>query len=572
MLVSLKIKNIALIDEVKIEFSEGFNVLTGETGAGKSIIIDALNFVLGAKSDKTLIKSNCDFSYVEGIFKIDKSYPEIAMKLEEFAIDCEDDYISIQRKLNINGRNECRINGELITLTMLKKFTILLVDIFGQHDHQLLLDIKNHLIMLDSVCSNKLKSLQEKLHKQLQLLKNVNNKIKELGGDDQTRQNEIELLDFEINQIEEAHLSEKEEEELLKNKTVLNNSEKIFKSINACNGFFIKNDITNTIKSAVSELNNISQYDNSLDSTSEKLIDIRYQLEDILFELKDYESNVFYNEAEINKIEDRLQNIKDLKRKFGKTITDILHYLEKAKQKKYQLEHCEEELARLHSEKQSILKSVYNICCDISNERKLTAKQIEKNMLLELKELGIKNASFKVQFSDDYNLTNIESKVNKNGADKVEFLFSANLGEPLKPLNKIISGGEMSRLMLAFKCIIRASDGFKTYIFDEIDTGIGGAIGMVLAKKLANISRYNQVICVTHLSQIAVFADCQFKIIKYEKDNNTHTVVTKLNANDRVEELTRMIGTMENVEFAQLHANELIKESNLYKQSLSNNA
>lgn len=567
MLVSLKIKNIALIDEVKIEFSNGFNVLTGETGAGKSIIIDALNFVLGAKADKTLIKANCDFSFVEGVFEIDKSNEEIISIFDSFSIEC-DDYVCIQRRLNINGKNECRINGELVTLSMLKKLTVMLVDIFGQHDHQLLLDTKNHLLMLDTVCTKNLEVLNEELKIKLQDLKQVNNSIEELGGDDDSRKHEIELLEHEINQIEEANLSEKEEDELLQNKALLNNSEKIFNHINSCNKLFRENDIINTIKSAVSDLQEIKQYDNSLDSNVEKLLEMRYQLEDIMLELKEFERGVYYSEEEINKIEDRLQYIKDIKRKFGRTIADVLEYLNSAKEKKFMLENCEEQLAKLHKEKSIILKNIYDISKNITSERKTAAEKLEKNMLIELKELGIKNASFKVLFADDYTLENIESKISRNGTDRLEFLFSANLGQPLKPLNKIISGGEMSRLMLAFKCVIKSADSFKTYIFDEIDTGIGGAIGMVLAKKLASIARLNQVICVTHLSQIAVFADYQFKITKHEQDGVTHTNVLLLSEKERISELTRMIGTMENAEFAELHASELIKESNNYKQSL----
>ncbi len=571
MLVSLKIKNIALIDEVKIEFSGGFNVLTGETGAGKSIIIDALNFVLGAKADKTLIKSNCDFAFVEGVFEIDKSNLEIISIFDNFSIEC-DDYVSIQRKMNISGKNECRINGELVTLTMLKKLTILLVDIFGQHDHQTLLNTKNHLILLDTVCSKNLNVFKEDLKFKLHELKQVNNKIAELGGTDESRKHEIELLQYEINQIEEANLSEKEENELTQNKIILNNSEKIFNCIHSCNQALRENDIINTIKFAVSYLQEIKKFDNKLSNSVEKLLDIRYQLEDILIELKSFEQGVYYSEEDINKIEDRLQYIKDLKRKFGKTIAEIFTYLEKAKEKKLKLENCEEELAKLHGEKSLILKNLYDISSGITYERKNAAKEIEKNMLLELKELGIKNASFKVQFADDYSIKNIESKVGRDGADELEFLFSANLGQPLKPLNKIISGGEMSRLMLAFKCIIQSADNYKTYIFDEIDTGIGGVIGMVLAKKLAGISRFNQVICVTHLSQIAVFADNQFKITKSESNGATHTNVKLLSEKERVDELTRMIGTMENAEFAEKHAGELIKESNIYKLNLSKHA
>lgn len=571
MLLSLKIKNIALIDETKIEFSSGFNVLTGETGAGKSIIIDALNFVLGSKTDKGLIKSEEDFAFVEAVFEIDKTNADMVNLFEAFSIEC-DDIVRMQRKLTLAGKNECRINGELVSLAMLRKLTMKLVDIFGQHDHQLLLQVKNHLPMLDTICQNEITPLQESLKTKLQHLKSINDKVKELGGDDESRQNEIELLDFEINQIEEANLSEKEEDELQEKKQMLNNSEKIFNNIISCNRGLREKEVLNTLKTAISDLDAIKDYDKSLANHAQKILDIRYQLEDIFAELKDYESSIYYSEDELNQIEERLDFIKMLKRKFGRTIFDVLKYLETAKEKKFQLENCEEELEKLYKEKAVLLKAIYAKALLITNIRKQTANQFEQNMVQELQQLGIKNATFKVDFSDDYLLENIEGKITQAGADKVEFLFSANLGQPLKSLNKIISGGEMSRLMLAFKCIVQSSESFKTFIFDEIDTGIGGAIGSVLAKKLAMLSLSNQVICVTHLSQIAVFGDSQFKIIKYEDAHATKTEVQKLTDKERVLELTRMIGTMENPEYAKLHAHELIKESNIYKQSLLNRA
>ena len=570
MVRSLKIKNIALIEESKIDFNEGFNILTGETGAGKSIIIDALNFVLGAKADKSLIKNGCDFSLVEGTFSIDEENKELENLFIEFNLEY-DSIIKISRTMTKDSKNECRINGELVPLTMLKKITAFLVDIFGQHDNFVLLDPKNHLDLLDSLCGKDLEKMKESLKELLTELKQINNGFKEFGGSEESRAKEIELLEFEISQIEEAKLKVDEEEKLTERKNIILNSEKIFESLKSANEDLIYNqDVQSYLKSAVNSLKSVENYDSELGEVVERLNNLRFELIDITETLKDKQNNSNYSESELNEIEERLDLIKDLKRKFGKSIEDIFIYLESAKHKLDKLNNCNIELAKLNKAKNEKLRNIFEKAKELTTLRKKYAEELKHKILAELKDLGMKNAGFEVAFLNDYSLENIEKVVSESGADRVEFLFSANLGEPVKSLSKIISGGELSRFSLAMKCIVKNSDKTKTFVFDEIDTGIGGAVGSIIAKKISKIAKTNQVLCITHLAQIASFADSHYKIIKYEDEKKTYTKVSLLDNENQILEVTRMIGTMENEEFAKLHAIKLLEESLKYKENLNN--
>lgn len=566
MIISLNIKNIAIIDEAKIKFDKGFNVLTGETGAGKSIIIDAINSLLGARADKTLIKKNKDFAEVSGTFQIEKSD-----KVEEIfkIINQEfDNIVQLSRNMSILGKNECKINGEPVNLSIFKKLTNILINIFGQHDQLILLDIKNHIQLLDDFCIEGLDKLKAILNKNLLKLSEINLKISQLGGNEEERQKAIDLLKFEINQIESANLSYEEFTNLQKEKIMLQNAEKIFESLNfVCDILSGQTDVCNLLKSCINELGNICEYNEDFSQNKNKLEDIRFELVDISDSLKEILSNTSYSENELNKVEERLQYIQDLKRKFGSTINDIITYLNNAKDKLFFLENCTEKLEELKKEKSEILAFIYKDCVNLTTYRLQQSKNFENFLINQLVELGIKNAQFKVNFLNSYSLENIENIVTQNGADCIEFLFSANLGEELKPISKIISGGELSRFMLALKCISNSGKNI-TYIFDEIDNGIGGNTGSVVAKKLAKISKLNQVLCITHLAQIAVFADCNIKVEKQELNNQTKTNLTILNNEQKIEEISRMIGIMENKNFAILHAIELINEANTQKLKL----
>jgi len=565
MLQKLKIKNIALIEECVIDFENGLNTLTGETGAGKSIIIDSLNFVLGARGDKSLIKSGTDFAKVDAIFFTDDT--EVMDLLESVGVE-QDNTIIVSRTMSLTGKNECRLNGDIVPLSIIKKITSKLVDVFGQNDQQFLLDTKSHLHFLDAFNEEVLTENKITIQNLLSELNNIKHDIKLLGGDGEERLRNIDILKYQINEIESANLQEDEYEDLNERKNILKNSEKIIEKFNdfelMSNG---QVDLVSNLKSMANILTALGEYIKECDSLADRLNSAKLEVEDIAFSVKDLSKDFEYNENELNDIEERLDLIKLLQRKYGLNIGEIFNYLNNAKSDLLKLENATEELENLKSLKNKCLDNLFKQCVILTNKRKDLAINFEEKIKIQLSNLGMKNANFKVEFKN-YSVDDIESRVSLDGADEIEFLFSANLGEPLKPLVKIISGGEMSRFMLAFKTVINNFVN-KTYVFDEIDTGIGGSVGTVVAKQMTQIATENQVLCVTHLAQIACFADNMLKITKYEDNGKTFTNVRKLTNDEMVNEITRLIGTNEVSEFAYKHAEELIKEAKSYKISLN---
>lgn len=564
MLAKLKIKNIALIDECVIEFEKGLNTLTGETGAGKSIIIDSLNFVLGARGDKSLIKSGSDFAKVDALFYSEDE--EVLDLLESVGLE-KDSNIIISRTMSLTGKNECRINGDVVPLSVVKKVTALLVDVFGQNDQQFLLDTRQHLFFLDSFDSKTLEKDKNDLIKQLEHLSIIKSDIKRIGGDGEERLRNIDILKFQINEISVADLKVGEDDELETRKNALKNAEKIIEKFNEfiylCDGQI---NLVSNLKSMTNTLNSLSDYMLDCRELSDRLSSAKLEIEDIVCSVKDQSSKFEYNENELNEIEERLDVIKTLKRKYGRSIEDVLKYLKNSVENLKKLENATDELERLNKEKSICLQKIFDISKNITTLRKKIALEFQEKIKFQLCNLGMKSAEFAVDFKD-YDLLDVDSKINESGMDEVEFLFSANLGEPLKPLVKIISGGELSRFMLAFKTVVNNFIN-KTYVFDEIDTGIGGSVGTVVAKQMTQIAKINQVLCVTHLAQIGSFADNMLKISKYEELGKTYTKVDVLSDSERIEEVMRLIGTNEVSEFAYKHAEELIKEAVDYKNSL----
>lgn len=568
MITSLRINNIALIEENIIKLSEGFNALTGETGAGKSIIVDSLNFVLGSKADKNLIKSGKNFAKVEVVFEL----PALNEAIIEFfnSINSEPETtIIISRFYDLNGKNEIRVNGEAVTLSMLKKLTVHLVDIHGQHDHQSLLDVKNHIKIIDSL-SSEIPELLSKLKCQLDSLKNINNQISSIGGEGEEKLKNIQLLEYEIKEIELAELQIGEDELLSEKRKLFANSEKLTKSLNEAYSYLNSPDygVANQIKSATYSLNAISHISEKIEDLKNRLNASLYELNDVADSINTLLSSVEYDEDEVNEVEERIDLIKDLKRKYGSTIENIYEYLKNAQTKLFNLKNSEEALNKLNKEKSVVLKQIFEICNSLTNLRKKTGESIKNNLIKELGFLGIKNAKFEIKFNNDYLLSNIENKVTSSGADNIEFLFSANPGVEVRPLSKIISGGELSRFMLAFKCVIQENSGIKTLVFDEIDAGIGGRIGLEVGKKIATISKFNQVVCITHLAQIAVFADSNFKIEKTTGNDYTTSSTVLLNENGKIKEIARMLGLNEEAVTGEASAVELISFAEEFKNKL----
>ncbi len=562
MLESIKITNLALISKSSVEFGEGFNVLTGETGAGKSLIVDALLFLTGVRADKTLIKSGEDFAKVEGVFSVDANNAELNEILLPLDIENEGTII-ISRYFSVSGKNECRINGDVVTLNILRKVSAQILDIFGQNDSQVLLDSKNHLRLLDEIIGETLVEDKQKLTEKLSTLKDINASIKELGGLDKDRENTIMLLKFEVDEIEKAELYDGEEEDLKSKLTLMQNSEKIYTALSSMvdtlDGEY---NLSNILKSAINTLSSVEKFDEDLSSEKDRLYSIKYELDDIVSTINAHINGLSYSQEELDITQDRLSDIKDLERKYGNTIKDILDKKIELENRLDYLLNADEKLAELKNQKNALLRDIYNLCIDLREKRKVGFQAFRESLVKELRCLGMKNATFDFRFLGEITLDFIENSANENGADEIEFLFSANLGVEPRPLTKIISGGEMSRFMLAFKSL--QTGGGKTCIFDEIDTGIGGEIGTVVGQKICEISKNNQVICITHLSQIASFGDSNFKIEKTEKDGVTATSVRKLTADEKIIEIARMLGNGKS-DMSLSHAKEIIASANKYK-------
>lgn len=548
MLLQLDIQNIALIDKVNIELGKGLNILTGETGAGKSIIIDSINAILGDRVSRDLIRTGKEKALVEAVFQIDSC--KFAAFFEEMGIEPEEDGILIlSREFTLSGRNICRINGKMATVSMLKGFGEKLVDIHGQFDNQSLLRTESHQELLDSFAGAEVHELKQRYAALLNEYRGIKARLKSLSGDKGERERKIDLLGFQIDEIRKAKLKQNEEEELNRQRTLLSSSEKIINSLsNAYELLFsgkgsIKSSASDNLNEALNELHFIEKLDMRYAEISARLQDIFYQLEDIIGCIRNERDGTEYNPKRLEEIEDRLDLIHKLKRKYGNSIQSIFDYCEAAEAQLEEILKSEEIINGLTSKLEKTDKVLYEIAVSLNTVRNKAAALLEDKIAGELEDLEMKKAKFRVEinFDDSYD-QNGERKYNLNGLNSVEFLISPNAGEPLKPLAKIASGGEMSRIMLAIKTILADADKLPTLIFDEIDIGISGKASQKVGEKLSFISHMHQVICVTHLAQIACMADNHFLIEKVIGENSTETTVKKLAGKDVRDEIARILG------------------------------
>lgn len=537
MLERLRLQNFALFVDQSVEFENGFNSLLGETGAGKSIIIDALSFVIGAKSDKIMIR------YGESSTKVEAVFSELSQNaknlLEEAGIEF-DDSIIVSRSLNISGKNDIRVNGNFVTLTFLKELGACLINIFGQHENMTLLNDKNHLSILDSYDEEKTSELKNQVRKLLCESREVDEQINSLGGDQTTRERDIDLLEYSINEIESANLTMGEDEELSKNIAKSASFEKIVSAINSAISTMEMGSafsVEGNLKQSSKLLLEIEKYDEKFGELAKRLDSTRLEVEDIRETLEEERDASYFDERQLESMIEREQVIKKLKRKYGATIEDILQYLSDAKQRKDNLLNAEYEIAKLEKQKDEIVKKLKIVCDKLTTLRKTMADQIEKKVVLELKELGMKNTTFKVQISPKAEEFSRE-KVNNTGFDDVKFLFSANLGQAVKSLSKTISGGEMSRFMLAVKNVLRNDEGML--VFDEVDAGISGQIAISVAQKLAKIARHNQILVISHLPQVSSMGDHFLNVTKNVVGNQTISTVSKLEGDEIVNVIAGM--------------------------------
>lgn len=535
MLVNLKIENVAVIEKAEISFESGLNIFTGETGAGKSIVIDSINAVLGERTSKDLVRDGEDRAKVTAFFEnISKSAKNV---LSDLDIDAEDDdSLLITRTVSSDGRSTCRINGQAATVSMLRKLSRELITICGQHDSQYLLDKENHIKYIDNLArlDDELKQYESKFKIYSQKKKELSN----LRQMEEGKQQRLEFLQYQINELTQAQIAVGEKEELYRKRKIIENREKItgllYKIKMLVNGDENSSGLLDEIYALSDALSQISSYSPSFSEFVEPVDNIRYILEDCGEKAGDEIYSFDSEEEDIDYIEARLDTLYRLSRKYGETEEDMLSYLDKITEEYESIQTSDERQKELTEEIDALYKEVYALANDISEKRKAAAKVFEKDIISELNYLDMKGAVFEVQFS--------KTSLSENGIDSAEFLISANSGQSPKPLSKIASGGELSRIMLAIRCVLTNGDEAETMIFDEIDAGVSGRAAHKIAYKLRQLSKSRQVICVTHLAQIAAAADCHFLIEKTTEEEKTYTLVNKLIDDERIAEVARIIG------------------------------
>ena len=559
MLDTIVIKNFAIIQSTSIKFDSGFNVLIGNSGAGKSIILDAISFVLGEKANKEIIRNGEQETVVKATFCNLSS--EVVSKLDDFGIDCQDDVLVVSRNFNLEGKSTCRINGEIVTVSMLKQIGVLLYDMFGQNESVEVLNTKNHLSMLDAYKTDEVLPLKDKVKDLLNNLSDVKQRIDEIGGQGSNRERLLDLIKYQIDEIEKADLKIGEDEELESKQKVLANYEKISLNLQQCYSSLYGENVG----SALSCLDIAKRYDDSLNDLYERLNSCVIELEDITSSISDYMSNMNFSEAEIDNINIRLDNIKQLKKKYGDSIQDIIKYCNEQKDKYDDILNSEEKLKKLDAEKDQIANDLYKICLQLHNVRVKHADEIKIKIEEELKDMGMKNTTMGISFKPIEDIQNCNFTL--NGLDQVEFLFSANAGEQQKSLAKVISGGEMSRFMLAVKSVLNSHDN-NLCIFDEIDSGVSGEIGYKVGQKLYKLSKNYQVICITHLPQVTALADKCTLITKVVDDNSTKSVASEINESELIEYLSSLFGSYKS-DAGLKHAQELLSQAKDFKLSLN---
>lgn len=550
MLTHLHVKNLALIREAEIDFTEGLNILTGETGAGKSIVIGSVSLALGGKVSREMVRPGADYGMAELVFLVNREKQK--EKLLELGITPEEDQVIISRKIS-DGRSINKINGETVTLSQLRETASLLIDVHGQHEHQSLLQKKKHLEILDEFAKEELGPVKEKLAGAFQNWKKLKKQLQEAQMDEESRLREISLLEFETDEIGKAELVPGEDEELERRYRRMTNARKLMEaagSAYALTGYEEESGAGAVIGRAVRELQSAASFDEELSGLASLLSDVDGLLNDFNREMSDYLTSLEFDEKEFSETEERLNLLNYLKSRYGHTLEEILAYQEKQEQRLAALQDYDRYLQDLEAQLKKAEEELQDLCAEASGIRQRYGKMLCEKIKEHLIDLNFLNVEFEMAFKELPEYT-------AQGKDSAEFLISTNPGEPLRPLMKIASGGELSRIMLAIKTVLADRDEIDTVIFDEIDVGISGRTAQKVSEKMMLIGRTRQVICITHLAQIAAMADSHYRIEKQVEEGETRTQIRRLSEKESIEELARILGGAEITDAVTKNAEEM---------------
>ena len=547
MLSLLHIENIAVIECADITFDAGFNILTGETGAGKSIVIDAISAILGERAYRDMIRTGSNKASVRAVFT---DVPEFSWFADN-GVEYDPETI-IQREVYLDGKNVCRVNGTLVTVSILRKLGIQLINIHGQHDSASLFDENNHMQFLDAFAENQ--TLRDAYIEKYEIVLKIRREIERLHMDESEKLRRMETLRYQIDEISRANLQAGEDEALEQRRKILQNAEKLSDGIHAAVDCLYGGEDTDgavsLLAEAERELARLSRYTDAYQYIHEKIADLMYQVQDAAEELRDARDDLSYSADELEQIESRLDVIHRLRRKYGHTCEDILQYLDAAQKELDEIEFADDHVERLKAKCQKAEKAAWDAAIELRNNRKLVAEELSTRILSELAQLDMPRVQFSCNFT--------ETELTVIGADMVAFYMSANAGEALKPLSKVASGGELARIMLAMKNVLAEQDQVATLIFDEVDTGVSGRAAQKVAEKLRSVAKTKQVLCVTHLPQLAALANTHLLIAKEERDGRTYTSVTPLDMDGRKRELARIIGGANITEITLKSAEEML--------------
>jgi len=564
LLTELSIRDFAIIDKISIMFNNGLTVLTGETGAGKSIIIDAVQLLAGGRGSVEFVRHGSEKAEIQGLFSIeDKRHPVYEIG-KIYGIEIADDQVILQRVITASGKSICRVNGKLVTLAILREFGRTLIDIHSQHETQSLMNPENHIELLDLFDPKTIENEKEIYYQLYDKLQSLKKRFKKLNENEKENAHRLDLLEFQKQELEQANLTPDEDVLLEQESKKLANFEKIYTSIqDAYNALYGEQKGLEWVNKAQTSLLDNSKYDPFIAEKGEEIADHYFALEELSFELGSYMEEQQYDPEKLNELQARLYELNRLKKKYGSTVNEMLKYSAQIEEEIDQLKNKDSHLANLQEEINETEKDAYLEAKQLHDSRKKAAEALTNEIYSEFKDLYLEKASFKIQFESDAGETN--PKLHQNGYDQVRFLISTNPGEPLKALHKIASGGELSRIMLALKRIFARHQGVTSVIFDEVDTGVSGRVAQAIAEKIYQISNASQVLCITHLPQVASMADTHKLIDKKVMNERTTTSIAQLSPSEQIDELSRMITGTELTETAKEHAGEMLDLAKKFK-------